>query len=126
MLDIGAGEFIGLAIIAMIVLGPEKLPRYAAEAARVLRKIRQVADDARADVRRELGPEFDNVSLRDLNPRSMVRKHLLDPIDLDSLENPVGNSGNGSGGKPAARRGPGEPPSGSSAATPPPYDPDAT
>ncbi|HEX7188974.1 MAG TPA: sec-independent translocase [Actinomycetes bacterium] len=123
MLDIGAGEFIGLAVIAMIVLGPEKLPRYAAEAARVLRRVRQVADDARADVRRELGPEFDDVSLRDLNPRAMVRKHLLDPIDLDSLDTPERN---GSRTKPAARRGPGEPPSGSSSAAPPPYDPDAT
>ena len=123
MLDIGAGEFIGLAIIAMIVLGPEKLPRYAAEAGRVLRRIRKVADEARADVRRELGPEFDDVSLRDLNPRSMVRKHLLDPIDLDSLDGP---NGTGSQGKPAARRGPGEPPSGSPSAAPPPYDPDAT
>ena len=122
MLDIGAGEFIGLAIIAMIVLGPEKLPRYAAEAARVLRRVRQVADDARADVRRELGPEFDGVSLRDLNPRSMVRKHLLDPIDLDSLDSPERNDRT----KPAARSGPGEPPSNSSSATPPPYDPDAT
>ncbi len=119
MLDVGAGEFIGLAVIAMIVLGPEKLPRYAAEAARVLRRVRQVADDARADVRRELGPEFDNVSLRDLNPRSMVRKHLLDPIDLDDLDDV--------GSKPAVRRGPGEQRSGSSApAVPPPYDEDAT
>ncbi len=123
MLDIGAGEIVGLAIIAMIVLGPEKLPRYAAEAARVLRRIRQVADDARADVRRELGPEFDEVSLRDLNPRAMVRKHLLDPIDLDSLDSPEPNGGRT---KPAARRGPGEPPASTSSATPPPYDPDAT
>jgi sec-independent protein translocase protein TatB len=115
--DIGAGEFIALAVIAMIVLGPEKLPRYAAEAARVLRKIRRVADDARADVRRELGPEFQDVSLRDLNPRTIVRKHLLDPIDLDSLEAPT---------KPAARRGPGDPPAVPGSAAPPPYDPDAT
>jgi len=36
VLDIGPGEFIALAVVAMIVLGPEKLPRYAAEAARFL------------------------------------------------------------------------------------------
>lgn len=118
MFDIGAGEFIALAIIALIVLGPEKLPRYAAEAARVLRRVRQVANEARADVRRELGPEFDDLSLRDLNPRTMVRKHLLDPIDLDSLEDRAPRS------KRADRPGPGEPPE--SPASPPPYDPDTT
>ena len=118
MFDIGAGEFIALAIIALIVLGPEKLPRYAAEAARVLRRVRQVATEARADVRRELGPEFDDLSLRDLNPRTMVRKHLLDPIDLDSLEDRAPRP------KPADRRGPGERPE--PPASPPPYDPDTT
>lgn len=116
-MDIGAGEFIALAILALIILGPEKLPRYAAEAARVLRRVRQMANEARADVRRELGPEFGDLSLRDLNPRSVVRKHLLDPVDLDSLDGP-------SGQRPAARRGPGERPAGTT--TPPPYDPDTT
>ena len=63
VLGIGAGEFVALAIVALIVLGPEKLPGYAAEAARVLRKVRDMANDARAEVRRELGPEFDDLSI---------------------------------------------------------------
>lgn len=120
MFDIGAGEFIALAILALIVLGPEKLPRYAAEAARVLRRVREMANDARSEVRRELGPEFDDISLRDLNPRSMVRKHLLEPVDLDSLD-----ADGMDRSKPAARRGPGSPPAPPSSA-PPRYDPDAT
>lgn len=124
MFDIGAGEFIALAILALIVLGPEKLPRYAAEAARVLRRVREMANDARSEVRRELGPEFDDISLRDLNPRSMVRKHLLEPVDLDSLD-----ADGRDRSKPADRRGPGSPPSSSpspSSSAPPRYDPDAT
>ena len=88
MLGIGLGEFLALAVVAMIVLGPEKLPRYAAEAARFLRNLRRMADAARADVRRELGPEFDNIGLSDLNPRTMVRRHLLEPIDLEDLDDP--------------------------------------
>lgn len=122
MLDIGAGEFIALAIIALIVLGPEKLPRYAAEAARMLQRLREVATSARADVRRELGPEFKDISLGDLNPRSLVRKHLLDPIDLDSLDDLDGSRR--APDKPASRRGPGEPPTRSP--DPAPYDPDTT
>ena len=69
MFDIGAGEFVALAIVALIVLGPEKLPRYAAEAARMLRQVRDMANDARGRVRRELGPEFDDLDLnRDARP----------------------------------------------------------
>lgn len=83
MFDIGPGEFIGLAIVALIVLGPDKLPRYAADAARMLRQVRRMANEARAEVTRELGPEMKDLGLSDLNPRSMVRKHLLDPIDRD-------------------------------------------
>jgi sec-independent protein translocase protein TatB len=115
-LDIGAGEFIALAILALIILGPEKLPRYAAEAARFLRRLRAMANDARADVRRELGPEFGDLSLRDLNPRSVVRKHLLDPVDLDPLDD------DGPRRRSPARR----TDAGGAPSAPPPYDPDTT
>jgi sec-independent protein translocase protein TatB len=113
--DIGAGEFIALAVVALIVLGPEKLPRYAAEAARVLRRVRQMANEARADVRRELGPEFGDLSLRDLNPRAVVRKHLLDPVDLDAVD-----------GATQRPRSPARRPDTAGSAAPPPYDPDTT
>ena len=119
MLDIGAGEFLALGAVAVIVLGPERLPRYAAEAARVVRKVRRLADDARAEVSKELGPEFGDVSLRDLNPRAMVRKHLLDPLELDDDDEPKAR-GRGPGEVPRAESGRTSP------ATPPPYDPDAT
>ena len=81
--DIGPLELIALAVIAMLVLGPDKLPRYAADAARVLRQVRRMANDAKSEVSRELGPELQDISMADLNPRSLVRKHLLDPLDLD-------------------------------------------
>lgn len=83
MFDIGTGELLALAVLALLVLGPEKLPHYAAEAARFLRQVRTLANDARTEVRRELGPELDGLELRDLNPRALVRKHVLDGIDLD-------------------------------------------
>jgi sec-independent protein translocase protein TatB len=118
---IGLGEFLGIAIVALIVLGPEKLPRYAADAARMLRQLRRMAQDARAEVTRELGPELGDLGLADLNPRSLVRKHLLDPIDLDDLDDgrPKRGASHGSGspGASADSRSPGEPP---------PYDEDAT
>jgi sec-independent protein translocase protein TatB len=85
--DIGTGEVLALAVVALLVLGPDKLPRYAAEAARFLRQLRSMANDARTEVTRELGPELDGLDLRELNPRSLIRKHLLDPVDdLDDDE----------------------------------------
>ena len=82
--DIGLGELIGIAVVALIVLGPEKLPRYAADAAKMLRTVRKMASDARTEVSKELGPELS--SLGDLNPRSLIKKHLLEPVDLDDLD----------------------------------------
>jgi sec-independent protein translocase protein TatB len=82
--DIGLGELIGIAIVALIVLGPEKLPRYAADAAKMLRTVRKMASDARTEVTKELGPELS--SLGDMNPRGLIRKHLLEPVDLDDLD----------------------------------------
>jgi sec-independent protein translocase protein TatB len=81
--DIGTGELLALAVLALLVLGPEKLPEYAAEAARFIRQLRKMANEARTEVTRELGPELEGLDLRDLNPRSLVRKHLLDPLDDD-------------------------------------------
>ena len=86
--DIGPLELVALAVIALLVLGPDKLPRYAADAARMLRQVRRMASDAKAEVSRELGPELQDISMADLNPRSLVRKHLLDPVGLDDIETP--------------------------------------
>jgi sec-independent protein translocase protein TatB len=116
--DIGPGEVIGLAILALIVLGPEKLPRYAADAAKMLRQVRRMARDARSEVSRELGPELNDLKMKGLTPRGMLSKHLLDPMDIDDLDDV--------GSKPAARRGSGEGSAPTAAVTPPPYDEDAT
>jgi len=84
--DIGPLELVALAVIALLVLGPDKLPRYAADATRMLRQVRRMASDAKAEVSRELGPELQDISMADLNPRNLVRQHLLDPMDLDDVE----------------------------------------
>lgn len=124
--DIGLGELIGIAIVALIVLGPEKLPRYAADAAKMLRTVRKLASDARSEVTKELGPELS--SLGDLNPRSLVRKHLLEPVDLDNLDH-LGEDNPTRRSKPADGRGPGGPASATGTDGPaatPRYDEDVT
>ena len=102
MFDIGTGEFIALAILALLVLGPEKLPRYAADAARFLRQIRTMANEARSEVTKELGPELDGLNLSELNPRALMRKHLLDGLDDDEDDDrPSSNGSSSNGGRPS-------------------------
>jgi sec-independent protein translocase protein TatB len=81
LLDINGPEFLLLLVLAVILFGPERLPDLARKAARVLRYLRTVAGSAQQQLSKELGPEFENVDFRDLNPKAFVQKHLLDDVE---------------------------------------------
>ena len=87
MIDFNMTEILVLGVLAVIIFGPEKLPDVARKAARVLNYVRNIANDAQGRLRQELGPEFADLELADLNPRAFVNKHLLDPVqaEVDSL-----------------------------------------
>jgi sec-independent protein translocase protein TatB len=76
--NIGWPEIAVLVVVALFVFGPERLPKAAADAGRMLRKLRQLLDDAKSELSDELGPELGNLDLNDLNPRRFVRKHLFE------------------------------------------------
>lgn len=86
--DIGAGELLGLAILAMILVGPERLPKVAAEAAKLLKKLRNLSQIATAELKENLGPGFENLQPKDLHPKTFVKKQLADLMD----EKPVANT----------------------------------
>jgi sec-independent protein translocase protein TatB len=112
-----------LGVVALIIFGPERLPTMAAQAGRALRELRKMAEGAKSELQENLGPEFSQFDLADINPKHFVRKHLLDELTGD----PVVIGGNGSNGNNAAKLAsraaavitlsPGESP---------PYDPEAT
>ena len=81
LLDINAPEFLLLLVLAVILFGPERLPDLARKAARVIRYVRTMAGSAQEQLSRELGPGFEDLDLRDLNPRAFVQKHLLDEVE---------------------------------------------
>ncbi len=81
MFDIGPAEFLLLLVIAVILFGPERLPELARKAARMIRYVRTLADNAQRQLKDELGPEFSDLDVRDLHPRTFVRKHLLDDVE---------------------------------------------
>ena len=85
MLDIGAGELLGLALVALILVGPNKLPTFAADAARFIRKMRGFAQSATSDLRENLGPGFEDLSVSDLNPKTFIRKQMRQALD-DELQ----------------------------------------
>ena len=128
--SIGWGEILVLVVAGLFVLGPERLPSAAAWLGRTVRQVREYATGAREQLRSELGPEFDELrkpledlrSVRDLNPRRMVTRHLLD--DLDDVDvKPNGYTVP----PPVSPTPPGPPPT--QPLTPgerPPIDPDAT
>ncbi|NLU72090.1 Sec-independent protein translocase subunit TatB [Streptomyces sp. HNM0575] len=84
--DIGPLELVALVILAVLVFGPEKLPKVIQDVAGFIRKVRQFSDNAREDIRSELGPEFKDFEFEDLNPKTFARKHLLDGDDLGMKE----------------------------------------
>jgi sec-independent protein translocase protein TatB len=83
MIDFNVSEILILGVLAVIIFGPEKLPEVARKAARVLNYLRNIANDAQGRLRQELGPEFADLELADLNPRAFVQKNLLDPVQAE-------------------------------------------
>ncbi|HEX4400217.1 MAG TPA: Sec-independent protein translocase TatB [Galbitalea sp.] len=72
-----------IVIIAAFLIGPQKLPQYAAQLARLVKSIRRMADSAQERVREEMGPEFDDLDWRKMDPRQydprrIIREALLD------------------------------------------------
>ena len=77
MFDLSLPKLLILVVLALIVFGPNELPKMATRAGKALRELRRLADGATADVRAGLGPEFADFDLGDLNPRRFAHKHLF-------------------------------------------------
>ena len=87
MFNIGPMELGVLALVGMIVLGPERLPGLVRDATRMLRQLRDMATGARNQLKNELGPEFSDMDLqalrdlRALNPRTAIQRAILGDDD---------------------------------------------
>ena len=81
MFGIGLPELLVIIVVAVIVFGPDRLPEFARQAGRLVRQIRQFTNAARDDIRNELGPEFADFELTDLDPRRAMRKYIQDAWD---------------------------------------------
>src|SRR5215470_19925392 len=81
--DLSIPKLLVLAVIALVVFGPDKLPKIAAQAGRALRDLRQIAEGAMNDLRNGLGPELADFEFEDLNPKRLAYKHLFGDLNAD-------------------------------------------
>ena len=85
-LDIGTGELLIIIALAVVLLGPEKVPPLAKKAARVVRFLKQVANNATSQIKAELGSDYEDLNIADLKPRNLVQQILPDEkAELSSL-----------------------------------------
>ncbi|MGN9756524.1 sec-independent translocase [Streptomyces sp. SD31] len=86
--DIGPLELVTLIVLAVLVFGPDKLPKVIQDITRTVRKIREFSESAKQDIRQELGPEFKDFEFEDLNPKTFIRKQLdNDELGLKEIRN---------------------------------------
>ena len=114
MFDLSLPKLLVLAVIALVIFGPDKLPAIAAQAGRALRDLRKIAEGAKNDLREGLGPEFADFDIEDLSPRRFMRKRLSGDLNADQRAQQQPARQTPANGTP---RTPGERP---------PFDPDAT
>jgi sec-independent protein translocase protein TatB len=126
--SIGWGEIVVLALAALFIFGPERLPSLAKDAAVGLKKVREAMTGVRGQLHDTLGDDFDHlrdVDLRQYHPKTFIRQQLLADDDDDT---PVrrATATASTGATAAGRPRPSERARTRDSATPPPFDADAT
>ena len=84
-------KFLLLLLVAALLLGPERLPRYAEGLARLTKRTREWLSGARTRVKEEMGEDFDDVPWskldpRQYDPRRIIRDALLDDAPVPTVK----------------------------------------
>lgn len=87
--NVGWGEMLVLVVVGLVILGPERLPGAIRWTAGAVRQVRDYINGMTAQLRDDIGPEFDDLreplselqKLRRMTPRAALTKHLLDGDD---------------------------------------------
>jgi len=77
---IDAVDLVIILVLGVVMFGPERLPEYSRKAARVFVYLRDVANNAKTTLRGELGPEYADLELRDLHPKTFIAKHMREEV----------------------------------------------
>lgn len=84
-MNLGFEEILIIIGIALVIIGPQRLPEYAEQLGKLVRNLRQMATGATQTIREELGDEIADIDLskfdpRQYDPRRIVREALLEDI----------------------------------------------
>jgi sec-independent protein translocase protein TatB len=66
-----------IGLIAVLLLGPTRLPVYASKLAQLVRTVRGMADQARERMRDEMGDEFADMDWQKLDPRQYDPRRII-------------------------------------------------
>lgn len=80
MFGIDAVELVLILVLAVLLFGPEKLPQFSRKVARIYVYLRGIANNTQNTLRDQLGPEYADLELTDLNPKAFVKKHLSQEV----------------------------------------------
>lgn len=80
MFGIDAIELLLIIVVAILLFGPEKMPEYSRKAARIFVYLRGIANNTQNTLRDQLGPEYADLELKDLNPKAFIAKHLSSEV----------------------------------------------
>jgi sec-independent protein translocase protein TatB len=83
--DINGGEALILLVVAIVVIGPERLPHYAEQLGKWARQLRAFMQDARRKVDEELGVDTTDVDWQALDPRRYDPRRIVRDALLDDL-----------------------------------------
>lgn len=78
-----------IGLIAVFLIGPDRLPLYSAKLARLIRSLRDMASGAKDRLREEMGPDFDEVEWKKLDPRQYDPRRIVREALADSAKAPV-------------------------------------
>ena len=80
MFGISGEKLLILGLIAVFVLGPERLPQYAKQLANFIKSLKKMADGAKGQLQSEIGQELDWKQLdpRKYDPRRIIREALAE------------------------------------------------
>ena len=76
MFGIGGGEFLALGFVALVLIGPNKLPEFAVQSAKFIRKVRDLAQGMVNEFKENLGPEYSDLEVTDLHPKRLIKRHI--------------------------------------------------
>lgn len=89
LFGVNTAEFLILLVLAMVLIGPDKLPEYVAKLRDWIRQARGMAEGAKSQLEEQMGPDFKDIDWRQYDPRqydprAIVRQALFDEPNDDA------------------------------------------